>query len=53
MKKYMLVSKDSINGNFTLYESNDYKFILCKYNLWKSILPKTNFCIFVKIESVN
>lgn len=39
MKKYILVSKNPTNGIFKLYESNDYKFIYHKYELWKNILP--------------
>lgn len=53
MKKYILVSKNPITGDFTMFESNDYRFIYKKYIQWKNILPKTCFCIYSLIESVN
>lgn len=53
IKKYILVSKDSTKNNYTLYESDNYNFIYNKYKTWQSILPSTNFSIYVKLESVN
>lgn len=53
MTKYILVSKDNLNNTYTLYESDDYKFIYKKYKLWCNILSKNNFSIYAKIEGVD
>ena len=50
MKKYILISKNCYKEHYTLYESDSYKFILQKYNLWKSIMPKTYFAIYKIVE---
>lgn len=50
MKKYILISKDHKDNTFTLYESDDYKFIYHKYKLWKGILQNESLFIFSKIE---
>ena len=50
IKKYILVSKDPIKGDFTLYESDSYLFIYKKYKMWCNILPTTDFAIYSKIE---
>lgn len=54
MKKYILISKDNLNLTYTMYESDDYRFIYKKYKLWKNILSSKgnnlNVYILLKIE---
>ena len=50
MKKYILVSKDNLKNTFTLFESDDFKLVFHKYELWKNILPKSSFHIYTRFE---